>query len=196
MEIQNLLGAILKRSEHGRRIPIVLDLPVQAAHEVEHLGLVGARFPAKRFEGAHVERHGFHRVAEAFLNSTILDQRTRLVGEFYHVRDPGCVGVPNGCVKLRKLLVRFDMIAKFRRGRENFPKCLKLRGGGYLRVHCYPLTFFAVRVTPNSTCPPRWLRKAHTVMPASRRVPVVSLNSRARIHRTSAPQPQEQMSSF
>ena len=32
-------------------------------------------------------------------------------------------------------------------------------------------------VTPNSTCPPCWFRKAHTVMAASRRVSVVSLNS-------------------
>ena len=41
---------------------------------------------------------------------------------------------------------------------------------------CCPTTA-PVGVTPNSTCPPFWFRKAHTVMAASRRVPVVALNS-------------------
>ena len=41
---------------------------------------------------------------------------------------------------------------------------------------CCPATA-PVGVTPNSTCPPCWFRKAHTVMAASRRVSVVSLNS-------------------
>ena len=41
---------------------------------------------------------------------------------------------------------------------------------------CCP-TATPARVTPNKTCPPRWFRKAHTVLDPSRRVPVVSLNS-------------------
>ena len=43
---------------------------------------------------------------------------------------------------------------------------------------CWPTTA-PVCVTPKSTRPPRWFRKAQTVWAASRRVPVVSLHSRA-----------------